>query len=162
VRSRVGRGLGRAVVIGAAGVLLLAGFYKMQAHGDFALALFAQGVLPRAITPTVAWLVCTAEVGVGAATAWCVLQAGWVFVRCGAVGCAAVFPLFALYALWLVFDPPPAPAPCGCLPGSAEVASWWPIVVRNGLVASALSVVGLIGAPATRGAPARLAGAADA
>ena len=143
-QARTLRGTARIVVLCVAGLLLLAGAFKMQDRAAFAAIVQAQGLVPVGIVPFSVWVVAWCEIAVGALAIWCVLQQRWVFVRVGALLCALVFLVFAGYASALIIHPPPAPTPCGCLPGEPEIASWWPIVIRNGLIASVLASVGLL------------------
>lgn len=147
------RGVGRVVVFATGVLLVLAGVFKLQEHDAFRSALVAHGVLPLAAVPAVAWGVCVVELACEVVAVWCVVQRRWLVVRCGAVLCAGMFLCLALYSLVLVFDPPPAPTSCACLPGEKLTVSWRPIVVRDGSIASILAVVGVIGAPRVRPAP---------
>ena len=142
--ARTVRGIARVVVLCVAGLLLLTGAFKMQDRAAFAAIVQAQGLVTADIVPHVVWIVPWGEIAVGVLAVWAVLQQRWMFVRVGALLCSFVFLVFAGYAAALVIHPPPAPTPCGCLPGQEEITSWWPIVVRNGLVASLLACVGLL------------------
>ncbi len=138
------RSAARIVVLCVAGLLLFAGSFKIQDRESFAAIIQAQGIVPSGLASSLAWIVGAGEIAVGMLSVWSVLQQRWVFVRVGALLCAIVFLVFAGYASVLVIHPPPVPTPCGCLPGEQEIASWWPIVIRNGLIASVLALVGLL------------------
>ncbi len=142
--ARTVRGLARVAVLCVAGLLLLTGAFKMQDRAAFAAIVQAQGLVPVGIVPLAVWVVAWGEIAFGVFAVWAVLQQQWVFVRVGALLCALVFLVFAGYASALVIHPPPVPTPCGCLPGEEAVVSWWPIVIRNGMIASVLAGIGLL------------------
>lgn len=137
----------RLLLLGAGVLFVVTGALKLQDPEAFAFALRAQGLVPDSMIPAAVRVVTGAELACGTLGIWCVLRRRWVGTRIGAILGSAVFLAFTAYALGMVVDPPPVPVPCGCVAAKAEVQSWWPIAARNGLIASALSAIGMIRAP---------------
>lgn len=50
--------------------------------------------------------------------------------------CSVLLLVFALYALWLCFNPPPRPTSCGCGMWANDPAVWPVIATRNGTLAT--------------------------
>jgi hypothetical protein len=131
------------LLLGVSVLFVVTGALKLQDREAFAFALRAQGLLPDGMIPVAVWAVASVELVCGSLGIWCVLRRRWIGTRIGAIVCAVVFLAFTAYAVGLVVNPPPAPAPCGCVAAKAEVQSWWPLAARNGLIASALSAIGM-------------------
>ena len=132
------------LVVGAAVVLLYTGSAKLTAPSAFAETIEAQGLIPRDLTPHVAWGVIAAELAVGISALWLVLAERRV--RHAAIGAGLLFAAFAWYAGATVLFPPPAPTGCGCAgSGASDIADWGAITWRNAAAAGLL----IIAAPLT-------------
>lgn len=130
----------RAVILGAALVLLYTGSAKLTGPRAFAETIASHALLPRDLAPQIAWGVIAMELAVGTGALWLVLAQGRL--RAAAASLALAFTAFAWYAGALVVFPPPAPASCGCA-GSASAlpADWGAITARNTLAAAGLALV---------------------
>lgn len=128
------------LVASAALVLLYTGSAKLVAPSLFAQTIEAQGLIPRDLTPHVAWGVIAMELAVGVRALWLVLAERRV--RPAAIGAGLVFAAFAWYAGAMVLFPPPEPTGCGCAgSGTADLADWGAITWRNSAVAGTLLVL---------------------
>ncbi len=126
-------------VIAAALVLLYTGSAKLLGPSAFARTIEAQGLIPRDLSPHVAWGVITMELSVGTSALWLVLAERRT--RAAAIGAGLVFAAFAWYAGAMVLSPPPEPTGCGCAGSSpTDIADWGAITGRNSALAAALLV----------------------
>ena len=126
-------------VIAAALVLLYTGSAKLLGPSAFAQTIEAHGLIPRDLSPHVAWGVIAMELSVGTSALWLVLAERRT--RAAAIGAGLVFAAFAWYAGAMVLFPPPAPTGCGGAgSASTEAANWGAITGRNSALAAALLV----------------------
>jgi|GEM_PF-3306087 len=131
-------GLG-LLVAAAALVLLYTGSAKLLAPSAFAETINTHGLIPRDLTPHVAWGVIAMELAVGISTLWLVLAERRI--KPAAIGAGLVFTAFAWYAGAMILFPPPAPTGCGCAgSGVTDIADWGAITWRNAATAALLLV----------------------
>ncbi len=129
-------GLG-LLVAAAALVLLYTGSAKLLAPSAFVETINSHGLIPRDLTPHVAWGVIAMEIAVGISTLWLVLAEHRI--KPAAIGAGLVFAAFAWYAAAMILFPPPAPTSCGCAgSGTTDIADWGAITWRNAAAAGLL------------------------
>ncbi|MCE7974094.1 MAG: hypothetical protein DYG92_07175 [Leptolyngbya sp. PLA1] len=133
----------RVILLASSLWLSVAGLWKFVQPASFMSALQSHSLLPP---PTHGWLaraVPSLEVSLAAFG----LLAACLHARLRpALLChSALFAVFAAYALWAHFRPPPAPAPCGCGFWDAQAADWAFIAARNAIAGAVLATTAAFG-----------------
>jgi hypothetical protein len=140
-RVALSRRVGRVVLCVASAILLFAGVTKAQAPGEFHAAVVQHDLLGAGAAAAASLIVPWLEVALGAVgiiTAMCARMD-----RAAAFSVGAAFLTFSVYALFISFDPPASPVPCGCLGRSKPVESWFGVAAGNGAVATLLCLGGI-------------------
>lgn len=140
-RIALSRRVGRVVLLIASAILLLAGVTKAQAPGEFHAAVVQHDLLGAGAAAAVSRVVPWLEVALGAVGIIAAMCAR--MDRAAALLVGAAFLAFSVYALFISFDPPESPVPCGCLGRSKPVESWFGIAAGNGAVATLLCLGGI-------------------
>ncbi|MGP1271784.1 MAG: MauE/DoxX family redox-associated membrane protein [Phycisphaerales bacterium] len=141
------RTIALAAVLLASSVLLWSAIGKLEDPYGFADIVRSHGLVPDPMADHAAWGLIVAEVVIGVSTLWWTLsvqhfrRALWML--------AAMFSVFAVYAMCLVFLPPPGPTACGCSgAGTAGTpADWRFLTVQNSASAVVLGLVSCIAPP---------------
>lgn len=144
---------GIALLVCAAGALLLyTGSSKLLGPSTFAETIASHGLIPKDLSPHIAWGVIAMELGVGASVLWLILAENRL--RAAAIATAIVFAAFAWYAGAMTLFPPPEPTSCGCSgSAAAEPADWRQLTGRNACAAALLFLAAPIAGRSLRATP---------
>lgn len=140
-RIALSRYAGRIMLLVASAILLFAGVTKAQAPGEFHAAVVQHDLLSPGAAAAASLVVPWLEVALGAVGIIAAMCAR--MNRAAALSVGAAFLAFSVYALFISFDPPESPVPCGCLGRSKPVESWFGVAAGNGAVATLLCLGGI-------------------
>lgn len=136
------RSLQLAAILAGSCVLLWSVVGKVSNPYAFAEIVRSHDLLPVTMSDHAAWAVIVIEILVPIAALWIAFaheklrQPLWML--------AAVFGVFAVYCMLLVYAPPPEPTSCGCAGATADAehADWRFLTIRNSGTAAMLGLLG--------------------